>query len=71
MWYFIHLTHIEGGLEKNAITMAPQVSCPLHTALDDTQGSLRGKDVVFEPTRESQAPLKNIVDHASIVMQMG
>ena len=51
--------------------MAPRFSCPLQTDLDDTQGALRGKAVVFEPTRESQAPQDNIVGHASIVRQMG
>ena len=70
MWHFVHLTRIEGGLEKYAILMAPQFSYPLQTALDDTQGALRGKAVVFEPTQESQAPQDNIVGHVSIVRQM-
>ena len=67
MWHFVHLSRIVGGLEKDAIMMAPQFSCPLQTALDDTQGTLRGKAVVFEPTQESQAPQDNIVVHVSIV----
>ena len=36
MWHFVHLTGTEGGLEKNAIMMAPRFSHPLQTALDDT-----------------------------------
>ena len=71
MWHFVHLTHIECGLEKDAIMMAPQFSRPLQTALDNTQGALRRKTVVFEPTRKSQAPQDNIVGHVSIVRQMG
>ena len=53
MWHFVHLTYIEGGLEKDAIMMAPQFSRPLQTALDNTQGALRGKAVMFEPTQKS------------------
>ena len=71
MWHFVHLTRIEGGLEKDALIMTPHFSHPLQTALDNTQGALRGKAVVFEPTRKSQAPQDNIVGHASIVRQMG
>ena len=71
MWHFVHLTRIVGGLEKDVIMMAPQFSRPLHTALDDTEGALRGKTVVFESTRESQAPQDNIIDHVSILRHMG
>ena len=51
--------------------MTLQVYRPLQIALDDTQGSLRGDTVMFEPTRENHAPQNNIVGHVSIVRQMG
>ena len=48
-WHFVHFNRIEGGLPRGAIMMAPQFSRPLQTALDDTQGEIRGKTFVLEP----------------------
>ena len=36
--------------------MAPQFSRPLQTALDDTQGTVRGRTVVLEPPNKEVSP---------------
>ena len=42
-WHFVHFNRIKNGPPQGAIMMAPQFSCLLQTALDDTQGAIRGK----------------------------
>ena len=66
VWHFIHLLWLPDSLNRKAVMIVPQFCRHLQTSLDDTQGHLQGKSVVFEKAHEGLALPSNVIGQVLI-----